>query len=228
MKKLFFVLLVLCTSCVTPSVIVRQNAHIERLGIYLEAGEHAIPIVSNQFDTALENFIQSYNATPNRAFELFPADANDSSTLRIKLITTQLVSPGDQTAGVLVSTLGLSLPIVLAASEAPIILFFYYFPNVKSLTELSLSEDINGASPPRREFMLASPGFLKSPEKQIQKHAVTFEGWLKLLVGQIEKQAARKKMNPVVKHDSPPRSFSAFRELRSAPSSSMALSYPSQ
>jgi hypothetical protein len=199
MRKFLLALLVLCASCVSPSVIVRQNAHIERLGIYLDAGEHAIPIVSNQFETAVNKFIHSYNTTPNRAFELFRADANDSSTLRIKLITTRFVSPGDQTAGVLVSTLGLSLPFMLAAADAPILIFFYYFPNVKSMTELSLSEDINGAPQLRREFILASPGFLKSPEKQIEKHTVSFEGWLKLLVAQIAKQTARKKVNAVAR-----------------------------
>lgn len=199
MKKLLLALLVLCASCATPSVLVRQNAHIEKLGIYLERGEHAIPIVINQFDTALDNFIETYNATPNQPFQVFRADANDSSTLRIKLVATRFVSPGDQTAGVLVSTLGLSVPFLLAASDAPIILFFYYFPKVRSMTELSLSEDINGATELRREFILASPGFLQSTEKQIQKHRVSFDRYLKLLVTQIARQAAAKKTNAVVK-----------------------------
>ena len=204
MKKFSLVLLVLCASCATPSVIVRQNAHIERLGIYLEAGEHAIPLVGNQFGTALDNFIETYNATPGRPFVLFRAQANDSSTLRIKLLTTRLVSPGDQTAGVLVSMAGLSLPFIMAAAEVPIVIFFYYFPNVKSMTELSLSEDINGATQLRREFILASPGFLKSPERQIEKHTVSFDRFLKLLVTQVARQTARKKMNAVAKRDMPP------------------------
>ena len=79
------------------------------------------------------------------------------------------------------------------------ILFFYYFPKVRSMTELSLSEDINGATELRREFILASPGFLQSTEKQIQKHRVSFDRYLKLLVTQIARQAAAKKTNAVVK-----------------------------
>lgn len=201
MKKLLLALLVLCASCAAPSVIVRQDAYIERLGIYLEAGPHAIPFVSNQFDQAVDNFIQSYNATPNRSFELFRAHANDSSTLRIKLVATRLVSPGEQTAGVLVSMVGLSLPFVMISANVPIILFFYYFPNVRSMTELSLSEDINGAATRSKEFMLSSPGFLKSPENQIKKHTVSFNSLLKVIVAQIAKQTARKKNNAVVKRD---------------------------
>jgi hypothetical protein len=192
MIKLALALLMLCASCATPSVIVRQNAHIERLGIYLETGEHAIPIVTNQFDMTLDNYIEAHNAKPRRPFELFRAQANDSSTLRIKLITTQFVSRGDQTAGVLVSMAGLSLPFLMAAADSPIVVFFYYFPNVKSMTELSLSADINGSTQAYQESVLASPGFLKSPENQIKKHTVSFERFLKQLVIQVSRQTRKK------------------------------------
>lgn len=201
MKKLFLALLVLCASCVTPSVIVRQNTHIERLGIYLETGEHAIPIISNQFDTALDDFIETHNATPVRPFELFRAQANDSSTLRIKLLATRFVSPGDQTAGVFVSVAGLSLPFIMLAADLPILIFFYYFPKVKSIAELSLSEDINGETQLKKETILTSPGFLKSPEKQVKAHAVSFDRFLKLLVTQVARQTARKKANTVARQD---------------------------
>src|SRR5688500_3297926 len=117
MKKLSLVILMLCVSYTTPSVIVRQNDHIERLGIYLESGEHDALLVTNQFDAALDNFIEAYNVRPDRPFELFRAQANDSSTLRIKLVTTRLVPQSDLTAALIVSIIGLSIPFMMVAAD---------------------------------------------------------------------------------------------------------------
>lgn len=105
-------------------------------------------------------------------------------------MATRMVSEGDQVAGAVVSVIGISVPFVMIAANAPIIVFFCYFPQVRSLTELSLSEDINGLQTPRREFVLSSPGFLKSPETQLRKHALSFDHMLAVLISQIEKQVS--------------------------------------
>lgn len=195
MKKITLALLVLCVACTAPSVLVKQNASIHKLGIHFEPGEQSIPLIAEQFEDDLYRFIALHNSKPGRKFELYRATATDSASLRIKLVGTQLVSPGAQTTGVFVTLIGLSLPIIMASSGAPIFVGFYYFPQTKSLTELSLSSDINGSPEPKREFILSSPGFLMSPEKQIDKHVVSFGRMLTLLVSQIEKQTAMKKAN---------------------------------
>lgn len=187
--------ILLCSACATPSVLVRKNANIQKLGIYLEPGQHAAPIILEQFNDQLDGFIASHNSRSQRKFDLFRASRTDSSTLTIKLVATRMVSEGDQTTGVVVSLIGLSIPFMLISANAPIIVFFYYFPQVKSLTELSLSEDIEGAATPKREFVLSSPGFLKTPERQLEKHALSFNQMLLLLVSQIEKQVATKRVN---------------------------------
>ncbi|HET9487010.1 MAG TPA: hypothetical protein VFO54_06235 [Chryseosolibacter sp.] len=195
MKNLTLCLVVLCISCSTPSVLVKKNADIQRLGLYFEPGEHSIPLIAQQFDDDLDRFIIQHNTKPGRKFELYRASPMDSSSLRIKLIGTQLVSPGEQTAGAFVSLIGLSLPFILISSGSPFYVGFYYFPKAKSLTELSLSQDIDGSLHPKREFLLTSPGFLMSPEKQIEKHVYSFGRMLALLVSQIERQSATKKVN---------------------------------
>lgn len=108
--------------------------------------------------------------------------------MTIKLVGTELVKPGQQTAGVIVTVVGLTLPFVMISSGAPFFLGFYYFPQVRSLTELSLSSDISGPSQAPRNFILSSPGFLISSEKQIEKHVISFDRFLLQLVKQIEKQ----------------------------------------
>lgn len=187
----------LCSACATPSVLVKKNITIHKLGICFDTGQHASPLITNQFNNKLDDFISKYNSDPLHPFELFRASPADASTLRIRLMATRMVSEGDQVAGALVSLVGLSVPFIMIGANAPIIIFFYYFPQVRSLTELSLSEDISGIQTPKREFLLASPGFLKSPEKQLEKHARSFDNMLSMLIHQIEKQVHVAARRPV-------------------------------
>ncbi|KAJ1499225.1 hypothetical protein HMI54_011983 [Coelomomyces lativittatus] len=183
----------MCSACTTPAVIVKKGVTIQRLGIHFESSPQATPLIAEQFENELDAFIKRYNAKSNPKFELYRASPLDSSSLQIKLFVTQLVSPSQQTTGVVVSMLGLSLPVVMAASGAPIFLGFYYFPTVKSLTSLMLSPDIEGPKKSKNEFVLYSPGFLTSPEKQIEKHVVYFDRLLVTLVSQIERQTPKRK-----------------------------------
>lgn len=195
MRILIIAAVLLCSACASPSVLVRKNITLHRLGIFLEPGDHAAPFIVQQFKNRLDDFIVKHNAAPANRLELFHASATDSSTLRIKLVGSRMVTPGQQTAGVMVSLLGLSIPFIMIGANAPIIVFFYYFPDVRSLTELSVSEDIRNESMPKREFILSSPGFLKSPERQLEKHAASFESMLSLLVRQITQQTTLRKAN---------------------------------
>ncbi|MEJ7643308.1 MAG: hypothetical protein WKF87_01820 [Chryseolinea sp.] len=188
---IILLLVTFCFSCSTPVVVVKKNAPIEKLGIYFEATAQATPVIAAQFHSDLDTFISRYNSQPGRKFELFRASFDDASTLRIKLYTTRMVNPGQQVAGVVVSAIGLALPFVLAGAGSPYYVFFYHFPKVKSITELSLSPDINEA-PGSRLFTLMSPGFLKSQPKQLEKHADYFYRMLTKLVLEIEKQSLRR------------------------------------
>lgn len=194
MKKIIaLALVVCCVSCSSPTLLVKKNISIQKLGIAFESGEHAMPLMTQRFDHVVDAFIDKYNAKPNRKFELYRASPKDSCSVVIKLTATRLVSSGQQATGVVVSLIGFSLPVAMAAAGAPLYIFFYYFPDVKSLTELSLSPDINGRLNQKREFVLSSPGFLKSPENQIEKHVVYFERLIGQLVTQIEKQSVGSK-----------------------------------
>ncbi len=192
MRRILLAALIICSACSTPAVLVRKDVSIKRLGISFQAERTAIPSLAVNFEQSVNDFIAEYNSRPKRKFELYKASPTDSATLTIKLVATQLVSEGQQATGVLVSLAGFTLPIVMASAGAPIVLFFYYFPKVKSATELSLSKDIGDPARLKNDFVLASPGFLKSPDKQIEKHVIYFDKLLDNLVLQIEKQSIRK------------------------------------
>jgi hypothetical protein len=188
MKKVLFALLLLCSSCSSNILILKPNTQLQRLGICFKEGPYRNELVATSFENALDDFIARYNASAKRKFELYRAQSDGPATLTIELFETQLVTPGQQSAGVLVSLVGLSLPIIMASAGAEFVLFFWYFPNAKSMMELSLSPDIADPVHGRRPFQLSSPGFLKSPEHQIAKHAEYFSKTLAKIISQFEKQ----------------------------------------
>src|SRR5690349_21677145 len=132
-KAVIVIILTLCTACSTPLLLVKNGVPVEKLGIYLERGEQSFEVISSQFSRDLDAFIQRHNTSPGRKFDLFRASAQDSSTLKIKLVGTRLVTPGQQTTGVVVTALGFTLPIIMISAGAPFFVAFYYFPQVRSL-----------------------------------------------------------------------------------------------
>jgi hypothetical protein len=200
MRIIFFAVLVVCASCTTPAVIVKKNVNIQRLGIYFDTSDQTFDLIGDRVESDLDLYIKNYNATPGHKFVLYRASAADSSSIRVKILTTQLVSPGQQAAGVFVTMAGLSLPFVMVSAGAPIYVFFYYFPRVKSVAELSLSPDIQGQANSRKEVILSSPGFLLPPDKQVQRHVIFLNQFLSRMVSQIEKQTARSKPSSYASH----------------------------
>jgi hypothetical protein len=154
----------------------------------LETPDPALTPLKEGLEQQLGAYIDNYNMNPKRKLILYRASPDDMTTLHIRLMATQYVTPGQQAAGVLVSAVGFATPFALAAGGAPIIFFFYYFPHVKSVTELRFSPDLVNPKQPTRELLYTSPGFLKSPEKQQAKHITYFDNYIGSIVRQIEKQ----------------------------------------
>lgn len=179
-------IVLICSACSSPTIAIKPNIPIQRLGLYLDADP--MSFLYKGLNKQMDDFIIRYNAKSGNRFVLYRASGKDSTTIRIKLVATRFVSPGEQSTGVVVSMIGLSLPVVLASSGAPFVVFFYYFPKTKSLTEVSVSPDINNMPVSPKQFIFSSPGFLMSPERQADKHVVYFERFLLALVKSVESQ----------------------------------------
>lgn len=194
MKKLLAVaaFLLLCGGC-KPTLVVqlKPNIKLQRLGIYIKRGEHAFEPVAYQLERTLDDFILRYNASSKRKFELFKSTSpRDSSTLTVELTATRLVTPKQQTAGVVISAIGLAMPILMLSAGAEFVIVFWYFPDVRSMTYFSLSRDISHPGMGARPYLLQSNGFLTSPEKQVIGQGPSFSRALTRVIGQLEQQLA--------------------------------------
>jgi len=188
MRISFLALLFACIACAPPpAVLLKTDVEIPVLSVFLDADRNVPTILFEGFQQRLDNFILQYNSSRKHAFMLKRTNQMENATLHIKFIATKLVSSQQQAVGVVVTVVGLSLPIVMVASGAEFALFFFYFPKTKSVFELSLSSDIDGKGMPSNS-LLTSPGFLKPADKQIEKHILHFDKFITFHINSLEKQ----------------------------------------
>ncbi|HYC85977.1 MAG TPA: hypothetical protein VEB86_12185 [Chryseosolibacter sp.] len=196
--KRFLLILVVCSSCATtPTVLLNKEADIQTLNIYFDTSEAQLPEAVDRLDLSLDNFITRFNAEPH-SFQLVRAESPDGpSTLKVRVSATKLVTGGQQVAGVLVSIVGLAVvPTLMVNSGSDFYIFFYYFPHARSAAQLSLSPDLGLPGAPPARGMVASPAFLKSPGRQIEKHGKTFEKFMTTVVTKIERDLKKNKRGP--------------------------------
>lgn len=185
MNRIFLLALLVLCSCNVSRLKVKEGPPLQSLGIFYEAHPDVPLVISDGLSKRIDEFIIRHNSE-GKGLRLHRVISPTESSLTIKLLGSQLVTSSQQTAGVVVSTLGLSLPFIMAASESEFIIFFYYFPKAQSYFELTLSPEINSAPGGSINRIYQSPGFLRSPERQVKRHLLNFNRFLKGLVFEIE------------------------------------------
>ena len=135
--------------------------------------EEVPEIVSNELVAQFNNYILWHNARPS-GFKLELVDANERVDLQFTVLVSKLVANNQQTAGVLLSMIGLSLPIIMVSAGAEFVVFFYYFPRTKSIMELALDPELSAGPLNKINYPVSSPGFLKSEQRQVARHGQYF------------------------------------------------------
>jgi hypothetical protein len=172
--------------CTTPRLVLRNDFNSDTLRVSLIFSPEVPTFVSNELEDQFNNFIIKNNSS--RKLKIQQVDGRDRSDLQIRVLATALVTPQQQSAGVVVSMLGLSLPILMASAETDFVIFFWYFPKAHSVLELSLHPEVNGSSTNPLMVRLQSPGFLKSPERQVSRHGVYFNDYLGNVINGLKKR----------------------------------------
>jgi hypothetical protein len=185
MRYFYFLAVIVFVSCSGPRLAIRKNPAITDLGVSVTYDLATPTPVQKNVEYNVDKFISDYNKD-SRRLRLYRTVNPDSSALAIHFLGTRLVSRGQQVTGVVVSIVGFSMPFILLSSGADFYFFFYYFPRVVSVTNFSLSPDINASAANPVQYIIHSPGFLKKQERQIEKHGPYFNKHLRRIMRDIE------------------------------------------
>lgn len=173
MRTYLFLLLLIASAC-TPPLALKKGSDPEPLYVFMEF-HPSIPLqVQDELSSQLDDAIIAHNATGSKLQVEREDVLSNENTLRIRVHVTKLVGKKENAAGIAFSALGLSLPILLAAGGSDFVFGLYYFPRTTSVVEFQLSPDIDGSPKSPLFTPHKTPGFLKSPEKQITKHGYYF------------------------------------------------------
>lgn len=176
----------------TPSIIVISNADFESINLKLDIESTVDPAVSETLNMEFQHFIEDYNSK-KKPFYLTNYEIQTERTISLHVINNKLVNKDQQVAGAIVTALGLTVvPLVMASGGAPIVIGFYYIPHDKSVVNLYVSDDINGLETPYLTTNFSNSGFLRSYNKQIEKHGKKFDEYLSLLIKGLEKEYIKK------------------------------------
>lgn len=174
------ILTFLLASCSAPRLAFQDNVSFDELSIAFTFEEGTAEVLKKGFSQSMDRFITSHNSNGEFPFKLkLATDTTSNNLLSVNLLGTKLVSRGEQTAGVLVSALGLALPFIMVSSGSEFYVFFYYFPKDVSVFEMSLSPDISSPEIDKLDLTLANSGFLRSVPKQIDLHTARFEYFMR-------------------------------------------------
>lgn len=186
LRNLFICVCLLLLAGCAPQPLQLSHSQFETLNIRLELNPTIDPGVQAIFQEKVDLFIEDYNSR-YPVFHLTNNDFQNEATLTIHIAENKLVSQNEQVLGVVASAVGLSLPFIMISAGSPIYVFFYYFPKDVSLTDVSLSDDINALPEGFVQRNFFNSGFLRSYEKQVSKHGDKFSDFLAVLVKELEK-----------------------------------------
>ncbi len=177
---------ILVCSCSSPQLVLK-SPHPEVLRVRMDITQEVPDLVRNELETQFTNYISWHNASPSR-FKLETVEPHEPVDLQFTVLVSRLVTSSQQTAGVVLSMIGLSLPIIMASAGAELVVFFWYFPRVNSVVELSLDPEISGGPYSKIHRVVSSPGFLKSEPRQIARHGQYYFSALKNIFLRLDKK----------------------------------------
>lgn len=164
----FVVLFFVLTSC-APKVFTNVSPGKQSYTINIEFSPAVPDVLQKEIINEFNNFCARSPERPVRFIDA-KGDRNADITLRVQVFKP--VTPGQSAAGLIISLAGFSMPILMAAAEAPFVAVFWYFPKSQSFAELTLR---NGQfSVPTKMYRLGGPGFLMKASKQEVRHAKAY------------------------------------------------------
>jgi len=173
----------------THKLRIKDEPPIKELAVCIRYGPKIDEIFKNDIDSITNIFIDDYNSK-NGKYHLIECQYDNERTLYLDVKKMGISDPKEQAAGILITTLGIILPINMIANKSPIIVGFIFLPysGIKLNTRLSMDISKNGNPrkrvSSRRKTKVTSGKYFGSYEKQRQ---LLYDNYYNHLFEEIEK-----------------------------------------
>ena len=172
MKQLLLILS-LCWLCSCNTFYVAQNkntANTKSLGVECAYGDISSEVLQQKIDSVLRAEMERFN-TQQHSFAVHPKKPRDKEKdyISIDFQQAKIVGTGGKIAGYTITTLGLAAPVPLIAAEAPLILWFYYWPQHTIHSKVTLSPGLSGEKKNTKNVVSNAGALFASDEKQVEK-----------------------------------------------------------
>ncbi|HEX8333041.1 MAG TPA: hypothetical protein VF622_10480 [Segetibacter sp.] len=166
----------------------KTSKNLTSLGIEWDYSEKVNEQYKPLVDAAIASVISDFNAEKH-VFTVHKKAPRDKDYITIDFGKGKIVSKGEQIAGYAVSTIGLiAVPAALIASESPILLAFYYLPQNKLESRISLSPVLTAEKYRDKKLLMQKGTLFSNRKKQAEKLVTKFSAQLKKVLVNIENQ----------------------------------------
>ncbi|MBN1981107.1 MAG: hypothetical protein JW795_06225, partial [Chitinivibrionales bacterium] len=161
----FFITLIFFVGC-SSNLIVKKDSSPEEIAICTQINGKIPQILREAMDSVTTAFIEDYNLENNK-YRLIPCQDDNLRTLFIDVFQASVTDPGQQSAGIAISALGLLTPFAMISMGSPIYVVFLYIPRSKVQMRMRLSNDIAEQKRPRpRQTFVGSGQYFGSYMEQ--------------------------------------------------------------
>lgn len=192
MKNLVLLIFCLCClSCATLQISEDRNSkNVKAVGIEWSYSEKVDERYQPMVDSAINQLIREFNSEKH-LFTVHKKLPKDKDYITIDFNKGKIASKGQQIAGYVVSAVGLiGAPVALIAAESPIIVAFYYFPENRLDSKISVSSFLAADKSRDKRLSIGTGALFANRTKQVNKLTTKFEGGLKDVLLKIEQQVS--------------------------------------
>ncbi|NLE02824.1 MAG: hypothetical protein GX640_23400 [Fibrobacter sp.] len=140
--SIFSIIFILTIIGCNPVMVMKSPPPTNEIALCIESDTTLPAELRDELDSVTNLFIDNYNAENNR-FTLTRCQNDDQRTLYLDIIHISISNPELQAAGIVITTLGLAIPVVMIALNAPFYVTFAYLPRSTLSMNLRFSSDLS-------------------------------------------------------------------------------------
>jgi hypothetical protein len=166
----FLIISLLSISC-APKEFVTAAAVKTEWQVRLNFDSAIDPALQEAITKKFQDFTLTYSSV-GRVVKFYDATDSGNPDMIIHVQSYKAVTNEESAVGLVVTMIGIAMPIVLLSNESPFVFAFWYFPKTESVSDIFVERPSGERF--QRPYKIRSSGSFKSPEKQFELHAQAY------------------------------------------------------